>query len=128
MRHRHKNKILGRTYSPRKALLQHLAESLVLYEHIETTTGRAQAVQPFVERLVTIGKDGTLVSRRRLLQLLGKPNAVKKIMEVLAPRYKERAGGYTRRIHTRRRQGDAAELTSLSFVEATPATAAKKTT
>jgi len=118
MRHRHKGKIIDRKYAARKALIKHLAESFILYETIQTTTAKAKVTQPFVEKLVTIAKEPTLTNRRKLLELLGsRSRAVAKILEVIAPRYKNVTGGVTRRILTARRQGDNAQLMQLSFIE-----------
>jgi len=117
MRHRHKGTILGRTHSPRKALIQHLAESMIYFEKITTTHARVKAVQPFLEHLITVGKEPTLAHRRQLLAVLPKPKAVSKILEVLSPRYKDRNGGYTRCVRMVRRQGDGAQTSTLMFVE-----------
>ena len=117
MRHRHKGTKLGRTYSPRKALFQHLAESFIYHETLTTTHARVRAVQPFVERLVTIGKEPTLANRRLLMTMLPKPKAVAKLLEVISVRYVGRPGGYTRRVRGVRRQGDGGETATLLFVE-----------
>ncbi len=117
MRHRHKGTILGRTHSPRKALLQHLAESFIYHETLHTTHARVKAVQPFVEHLITIGKKPTLANRRLLLSILPKPNAVAKLLEVISVRFANRPGGYTRCIRGARRQGDGGETSTLLFVE-----------
>jgi large subunit ribosomal protein L17 len=116
MRHRKKGKILDRKIGPRKALLRNLAVSLVLYEKIKTTKAKAKAIKPIVERLITKGKENSLASRRSLLKYLYKENAVKKILEDLGPRYKERKGGYTRILNLKQRQGDGAEVVRLELV------------
>ncbi|MBI5135583.1 50S ribosomal protein L17 [Candidatus Uhrbacteria bacterium] len=120
MRHRKKGFVLDRAKAPRKALLQHLAESLVYHEKIVTTHAKARAVQPFVEKLITIGKQPTLAHRRQLLKLLPKPKAVSKVLEVLSVRYQSRPGGYTRRVKLAARKGDNAEMSALLFVESAP--------
>jgi len=116
MRHRKKEKILDRKVGPRKALFRNLAVSLVLYEKIKTTKAKAKAIKPIVERLITKGKDNGIASRRNLLKYLYKESAVKKILEELGPRYKERKGGYTRILNLKRRQGDGAEIVQIELV------------
>jgi len=116
MRHRKKGKILDRKAGPRKALLRNLAVSLVLYEKIQTTKAKAKALRPVVERLISKGKMNTLASRRNLLKYLYQETAVKKILEELGPKYKDRAGGYTRILNVGRRQGDGAEVVQIELV------------
>ncbi len=116
MRHRKKGKVLDRKVGPRTALLRGLAVSLVLYEKMQTTKAKAKTIKPIVERLITRGKENTLTARRYLLKYLYKEAAVKKIMEELGPRYKERKGGYTRIINVGRRQGDGAEVVQIELV------------
>jgi len=116
MRHRKKGKILDRKAGPRKALLRGLAVSLILYEKMQTTKAKAKTVKPIVEKLITHGKENTLAARRYLLKYLYKEAAVKKVLEVISPRYKDRKGGYTRIINVGRRQGDAAEIVQIELV------------
>jgi len=116
MRHRKKGKILDRKIGPRKALLRNLAVSLVLYEKIQTTKAKAKTLRPIVERLITKGKNNTLAARRNLLKYLYKETAVKKILEDLGPRYKDRKGGYTRILNIGRRQGDGAEMVQIELI------------
>lgn len=116
MRHRHSIPTLDRKKAPREALLRNLAMSVVLHEKVKTTSAKARAVRPLVEQSITIGKEGTLVARRRLHAIFYHVNAVKKVLEVLAPRYKDRQGGYTRITKLGRRQGDGAEIVQLEFV------------
>jgi large subunit ribosomal protein L17 len=116
MRHRVKGKILGREAGPRKALYRNLATSIVLYERIKTTEAKAKAVRPMVEKMITLGKRNTLAARRQLLAFFYVENAVKKILEDLAPRYKTRAGGYLRITPIGRRLGDAAKMVMIEFV------------
>lgn len=116
MRHRKTGKILGRKVGPRRALIKGLAQSLVLYEKIRTTRAKAQAVRPYAERLVTLAKQPTLAHRRQLMTKLPTEGAVKKLLEVLGPRYKDRRGGYTRATKLGRRQGDQAEIVVVEFV------------
>lgn len=116
MRHRKKGKVLDRKVGPRTALLRGLAVSLILYEKMKTTKAKAKTVKPIVERLITRGKENTLAARRYLLKYLYKEAAVKKILEVISPRYKDRKGGYTRIINVGRRQGDGAEIVQIELV------------
>ncbi len=116
MRHRKKVKIIDRKKDPRKALLRSLATNLILYEKIKTTKTKAKAVKPIVEKLITKGKDNSLQTRRELIKYLYLENAVKKILEELSPRYKERKGGYTRIVKLGPRQGDGAEMAQIEFV------------
>lgn len=116
MRHRDSGKILDRKIGPRTALLRSLATSLILYEKIKTTKAKAKAVKPLVEKLISAGKTGTIASRRRLIAGLYGQNAVKKVIEVLAPRYKDRHGGYLRITNLGRRLGDAAEVVLLELI------------
>jgi len=116
MRHRYKGKILDRKKEPRKALLRNLATSLILYEKIKTTEAKAKTLRPYVEKMITKGKKSTLAARRELLKDLYLESAVKKVMDDLAPRYKERHGGYTRITKLVPRQGDGAKMAQIEFV------------
>ena len=116
MRHRKKGTILDRKVAQRKALLRSLAVSLILYEKIKTTKAKAKALKPVVEKMITRGKEDTLAARRNLLKYLYKEAAVKKVLEELSPRYKERPGGYTRILNLKRRQGDGAEIVQIELV------------
>jgi len=116
MRHRKANRKLGRRSGPRKALLRNLVEGLFLAtpteehaERIQTTPEKAKEARRLAERLITLGKKGTLAARRRALALLPNKKAVRKLFNEIAPRYDNREGGYTRilRLGTRR-VGDAA--------------------
>lgn len=116
MRHRNKKKILDREKAPREALLRNLAASVVLYEKVKTTQAKAKAVRPLVEKAITVGKKPTLASRRQLLAFFYTDHPVKKIIEVLAPRYEKRAGGYTRIINVGHRKNDGAEMVNIELV------------
>jgi len=116
MRHRVKKTILGRTKAPRNALLRNLATSLILYEKMKTTETKAKFVRPYVEKLITLGKKNDLHARRELLSKLYDGSAVKKVLENLSPRYKERKGGYLRITKLGFRQGDAAKIVRIEFV------------
>ncbi|OGG86994.1 50S ribosomal protein L17 [Candidatus Kuenenbacteria bacterium RIFCSPHIGHO2_02_FULL_39_13] len=116
MRHQKVRQKLGRPRGHRRALLKNLANSLILYEHIKTTEAKAKVLKPKVERLVTLAKVVDLHKRRQLLKVLPTRNAVKKLFEVLGPKYKERKGGYLRIIKLEPRQGDGAKMAVIEFV------------
>lgn len=101
----------------RAALMRSLARSLVLEERISTTEAKAKALRPVVERLVTYAKKNTLASRRLTKARLGDDAAVKKLFDTIAPRYSDRAGGYTRIVkRTTRGSNDARPLAYIAFV------------
>ena len=116
MRHRNANKILDREKGPRELMLRNLASSILLYEKVKTTKAKAQAVRPLVERMITSAKAGDLAARRGLIKVLLQKNAIKKAMEVLGVRYKDRQGGYTRIVKLGARQGDGAEMVQIELV------------
>jgi large subunit ribosomal protein L17 len=116
MRHRSKKVTLDRKSGPRKALLSGLVCQVILYEKIKTTEAKAKAVKPMVERVITRGKTDTLANRRILLARLPIKKAVKKVFEVLGPKYKERAGGYLRLIKVGPRKGDGANIVQIELV------------
>jgi large subunit ribosomal protein L17 len=117
MRHQKKGKILSRKTGPRKALVRALATSLVLYEKIQTTETKAKLIRPYVEKIITMGKGGSLHARREIAKKLYTEPAVKKVLEVLSPRYKERRGGYLRITKIGIRRGDAAKVAKIEFVK-----------
>lgn len=114
MQHHNSNRIFGRTRSQRTALLRGLARELVLRGAITTTVAKAKEVRPFVERLITKGKEDSVASRRFIARELGNAvDATSAIVEKVAPKYKERAGGYTRIIklgRTGKRMSDDARI------------------
>lgn len=116
MRHRKKTKILDRKKAPREAMLNNLACQLVLYEKISTTEAKARALRPYIEKLVTKAKKNTVANRRLILSKLPIKKSVKKLFDVLGPRYQERAGGYTRIIKTSVRKSDGAQMAVIEFV------------
>lgn len=107
---------MDRKKAARKALMRGLATNFILHEKIKTTMAKAKALRPYVEKLITKGRKNDLNTRRQLLKVLYKENAVKKVLEVLSPRYKERNGGYTRIIKLGSRQGDSAKMAIIEFV------------
>ena len=109
---------LGRTNKHRNSMLANLTKSVIMNEKIETTETRAKEVRKFVDKMITYGKDGSLVSRRKALAFLHNDNvAVKKIFDELAPRYANRNGGYTRILKLTERRGDDALMVILELVE-----------
>lgn len=112
-----KARVFGRSRNQRRALLRSQARSLVLEERISTTEAKAKELRSFVERLVTYGKKNTLASRRLAKSRLGDDAAVKKLFDTLAPRYADRAGGYTRVVkRAKRGSNDARKLAYIAFV------------
>ncbi len=98
MRHSNKNRILGRTKRQKVALISGLAISLFKNESIKTTEAKAKELRPFVEKLITFGKDDTVASRRMVATRLGEPKdeIIKKLFDIIAPKFQDRNGGYTR--------------------------------
>ena len=117
MRHRLKGKKLNRTSSHRKALLKNLSQALVKHEQIMTTLIKAKTLKPFVEKLITIGKKGSLHARRQAITKLGDQKLVTKLFDVLAKRYEDRKGGYTRVIKAGYRYGDSSPMAIIELVE-----------
>lgn len=116
MRHRNTGTSLGRKKGPREAMIRNLATSIVLYEKVKTTETKAKTIKPIVEKYVTKCKKNDLHTRRQLLSFFYDENAVKKLLEEVGPRYKERPGGYLRITKLGRRQGDNAPMVEISFV------------
>lgn len=116
MRHRKKGTILGREKASREALLRNLAASVILYEKVTTTEAKAKAVKPFIEKAITAGKQPTLASRRKLMSFFYTDHPVKKILEVLGPRYETRPGGYTRIVKLGHRRNDGADMVQIELV------------
>ncbi len=116
MRHR-KNKVtLSRVKGARELMFRTLVSDVVLHEGVSTTEAKAKAIKPLVERMITRGKVNTVAARRYLMTFFTKEAPVKKILEVLGPKYQARAGGYTRIVKIGQRQGDAAPIVRLELV------------
>lgn len=118
MRHGVRGRQLGRNTSHRRALFRTLVTSVLDKEKIETTVEKAKEIRPIVERMITYGKRGDLNSRRIAASFITTRDVVKKLFDTIAPRFKDRNGGYTRIIRTRRRQGDAAEMAVIELLGA----------
>ena len=125
MRHAVAGRKLGRTTTHRLAMFANLAASLIKHEQITTTLPKAKELRPIVEKLVTLGKKGDLHSRRLAVSKIGDEEMVKKLFEVIGPRYKARKGGYTRVLKAGFRLGDAAAMAVIEFVERDPAAKGK---
>lgn len=109
---------LGRTCKHRRSMLANLTRDVIMNERIQTTETRAKEVRKFVDKMITYGKDGSLVSRRKALAFLHNDNvAVKKVFDDLAKRYATRNGGYTRILKLNERRGDDALMVILELVE-----------
>lgn len=117
MRHRIKGRKLNRTSAHRKAMFANMAVSLLMNEQIKTTLPKAKEIRPYVEKLVTAARSTDLAVRRRLIAKIKDKVAVEKLLTVLAPRYKSRAGGYTRIIKAGFRFGDMAPVAYVEFVD-----------
>jgi large subunit ribosomal protein L17 len=107
---------LGRDASARKALFRSVVTALFDKERIETTEGKAQEVKSIAEKLITMAKENTLANRRRALAYVYDESVVKKLFEVIAPKYAGRPGGYTRVVKTGVRKGDSAPMAILELV------------
>src|SRR6266550_3445678 len=118
MRHQKKTIKLGRTAEHRKALLSNQVCSLIEHERIKTTLAKAKAVRPLAEKMVTLGKNGSLHARRTALAVLRQKNAVKKLFDNIAPRSTDRNGGYTRIIRLGQRKSDSASIAFIEWVDA----------
>ncbi|MDK1030791.1 MAG: 50S ribosomal protein L17 [Planctomycetia bacterium] len=118
MRHLKAGRKLNRTGAHRLAMLRNLAASLFEYEYVTTTKQKAAEVARFAEKLITLGKKGTLAHRRRAASRLGNEDMVRKVFEDIAPRFSDRSGGYTRILKLAKRPvGDATRLVRLELVE-----------
>ena len=117
MKHNIKNKKLNKTSSHRKAMLMNISNALIKHEQITTTLAKAKELRRFVEKIVTLGKKGDLLSRRKAVSILQDQKMSKKVFDVLAERYKTRSGGYTRIIKLGNRYGDNAPTAVIEFVD-----------
>ena len=117
MRHGNSNRKLNRTHEHRKAMFANMVCSLIEHEQIQTTLPKAKELKKIVDKYITLGKRGSLHSRRQAISRLKQNSAVIKLFETLAPRYKERNGGYTRVLKAGFRYGDAAPLAVIEFVD-----------
>ena len=117
MRHLNKGRKLGRTPAHRKALFANLATSLFQHEIIETTEAKAKDLRGVAEKLITLAKRGDLHARRQAFRTVRDESILRKLFEVIGPRFKERTGGYTRVIKSRVRPGDCAPLSVIELLD-----------
>ena len=117
MRHARSGKKLGRDSAHRKALYSNLAGALIEHGRIKTTVTKAKAVKPLAEQMITLGRRGDLHARRQATAFLRSRDVVHHLFAEIAPRFKDRPGGYTRIIRLGPRPGDAAEMVYLELVE-----------
>jgi large subunit ribosomal protein L17 len=119
MRHQKKTVRLGRKAEHRKALLANQVCSLIEHRRIKTTLAKAKAVRPLAEKMVTLGKNGSIHARRTAFATLRQKDAVKKLFDEIAPASTERNGGYTRIIRLGQRHSDSASMALIEWVDAT---------
>ncbi len=117
MRHGNAHRKLNRTAEHRRAMFANMCAALIKHEQITTTLPKAKELRPIVEKLVTLGKRGGLHARRQAIAQIRDVVMVKKLFDVLGPRYKERPGGYTRVMKAGFRYGDNAPLGVIEFVD-----------
>ncbi|HZW47309.1 MAG TPA: 50S ribosomal protein L17 [Microvirga sp.] len=117
MRHGFRNRRFNRSSEHRKAMFANMAVALIKHEQIITTLPKAKDLRPVVEKLVTLGKRGDLHARRQAIAQIRDEVIVKKLFEVLGPRYSERQGGYTRVLKAGFRYGDNAPMAVIEFVD-----------
>lgn len=117
MRHKVSGRKLGRSSAHRKALFRNLVTDLLNHEKITTTEAKAKEIRGLAERMITLGKEGGLSSRRQALSFILDERIADKVFTELAPRYAERPGGYTRIIKLGSRLGDGAPMVQLELVE-----------
>ena len=117
MRHRVAGVKLGRTPAHRRALFRNLVTALLEHEVVRTTDAKAKELRRWGDRMITLGKQGTLHARRRAAAIVRRRSVLKKLFDEIAPRFGERAGGYTRVVKLGVRHGDAAALSVVELVE-----------
>ncbi len=116
MRHHNVNRKFGLERNQRKALLKSLANNLILREKITTTEAKAKELRPFIEKLITKGKEQTVASKRLVVSRLGVQLRARKLSDILAKKYKDRNGGYTRIVKLARRKRDGSKMAIIEFV------------
>ena len=117
MRHGNSNRKLNRTHELRKAMFANMTCSLIEHEQIQTTLPKAKELKKIIDKYITLGKKGTLHSRRLAISRLKQNSAVTKLFETLAPRYQKRNGGYSRVLKAGFRYGDMAPMAIIEFVD-----------
>ena len=117
MRHANAHRKLNRTPEHRRAMFANMAAALIKHEQITTTLPKAKDLRPIVEKLVTLGKQGSLHARRQAIAEIRDVAMVKKLFDVIGPRYQGRSGGYTRVLKAGYRYGDSAPVAVIEFVD-----------
>ena len=117
MRHRVSGRKFDRPGDERMALLKGLVGDLLRHERLKTTEAKAKEVRPIAEKMITLGKDGTVHARRQVMAYVHDKDVVKKLFDDIAPRFSARPGGYTRIVKLGPRQGDGAQMAQLELVE-----------
>ena len=117
MRHLKSGRKLNRSSSHRHAMWRNMVTSLLQHEHLQTTDAKAKELRRFTDRMITLGKRGTLHARRQALAFVRSRNVVAKLFDDIAPRFRERPGGYTRITKLGSRQGDAAPLSLIELTQ-----------
>ena len=117
MKHNIKNKKLNKTSSHRKAMFMNMSNALIKHEQITTTLPKAKELKKFIEKIITLGKKGDLLSRRKAIATLQDDKMVKKTFDILSDRYKDRKGGYSRIIKLGNRFGDNASMAVIELVD-----------
>jgi len=117
MRHQKNTRKLGRTSQHRDAMLANIVASLIIHKRVKTTLAKAKTARPLAEKLVTLGKGGTLHDRRLAVAKIGQKDAVATLFKSIAPGFKDRKGGYTRIIKLGPRQSDSAPVAFLEWVD-----------
>ncbi|GGH25310.1 50S ribosomal protein L17 [Alsobacter metallidurans] len=117
MRHGFRGRRFNRSAEHRKAMFANMCQALIKHEQIITTLPKAKDLRPVIEKLVTLGKRGDLHARRQAIAQIKDVQLVKKLFDVLGPRYKERPGGYTRIMKAGFRFGDNADMAVIEFVD-----------
>ncbi len=120
MRHQWRGRKLNRTSTHRKAMFANMAAALLKHEQIKTTLPKAKDLRPVVDRLITLGKRGSLHARRQAYSMLRDDAVTKKLFAKLAERYRERPGGYTRVLRAGFRYGDSAAMAIIELVDRDP--------
>ena len=120
MRHRHGARKLNRTSAHRKAMFSNMVVSLLTHEQIKTTLPKAKELRRIADKMITLGKRGTLHARRQAFSYLRDDSAIAKLFGVLSERYKERGGGYTRVLKAGFRYGDSAPMAVIELVDRDP--------
>jgi large subunit ribosomal protein L17 len=116
MRHKKTGKKIGRQKAPREMMLRNLASSVLIYEKVKTTDVKAKAVRSLVEKMITAAKKNDLVAKKKIIATLPQKMAVKKAIEVLGERYKDKKGGYTRLVKIGNRTGDGAKIVQIELI------------